>query len=114
MASLADKMLILNGERMGEGDPELGHKMMRGFLKMLSKQLIKPKSIFFLGDSVYLPTNNSKVLEFLQQLQEEGVELLLCKAAVEWYHLEEEIAIGKIISTGLWLELLGSLEVISL
>jgi len=114
MATLADKMLILKGERMGEGDSELGLKMMRGFLKMLSKQLIKPKAIFFLGDSVYLTTNNSQVLEFLQLLQEDGVELLLCKAAVEWYHLEEEIAIGKIISTGLWLERLGSLEVISL
>ncbi|KUO76634.1 MAG: hypothetical protein APF81_15870 [Desulfosporosinus sp. BRH_c37] len=114
MASLADKMLILKGERMGEGDPELGHKMMRGFLKMLSKQPIKPKTIFFLGDSVRLATKDSQVFEFLQLLQKDGVELLLCKAAVEWYHIEEEIVIGKIISTGLWLERLGSLEVISL
>ncbi|KJR45568.1 hypothetical protein UF75_4040 [Desulfosporosinus sp. I2] len=114
MASLADKMLILKGERMGEGDLELGHKMMRGFLKMLSKQSIKPKSIFFLGDSVRLATKNSQVLEFLQQIQEDGVELLLCKAAVEWYQIEGEIAIGKVTSTGLWLERLGSLEVISL
>ena len=114
MASLADKIIILKGERMGEGAPELGQNMMRGFLKMLSKQLIKPKSIFFLGDSVRLTTKNSQVLEFLQQLQEDGVELLLCKAAVEWYHLEGEISIGKIISTGLWLERLGALEVISL
>ncbi|GAB6151977.1 hypothetical protein JCM17380_07270 [Desulfosporosinus burensis] len=114
MASLADKMLVLKGARMGEGDPELGHKMMRGFLKMLSKQQIKPKTIFFMGDGVYLATKDSQVLESLQQLQEDGVELALCKAAVEWYHIEGEIVIGKTISTGLWLQRLGSLEVLTL
>lgn len=113
MSTLAQKMFVLTSERMGGGDPALGQKMMRGFLKMLGKQPEKPNAIFFLGDSVNLVTQDSPVLEFLKVLEQEGVELLLCKAAIEWYALETQIAIGKIISTGIWLQKMSEYEVVT-
>lgn len=67
-----------------------------------------------MGSAVNLVTDSSPVLESLKNLGENGVELLLCKAAVEWYQLEDKIATGRVISTGRWLELMGTLEVITL
>lgn len=114
MVTYANKMIIFKGDRIGEGDAELGRKMMRGFLKMLTKQPIKPKTIFFLGESAHLLTKGSPVIEFLELLHTDGVELLVCRAAVEWYSIEEDIVVGKIGSTGIWLERMGTLEVITL
>ena len=113
MTSLGNKMLVFQSQGLGGGDLELSQKMMRGFLKMLGKQPVKPHAIFFLGDSVKLLIRNSTVLEFLQILEAEGVEILICKAAVEYYALESELAVGKIISTGIWLKKMNDYEVIT-
>lgn len=114
MSDLSNKLIVLTNEGMGGGDPDLARKMMRGFLKMLKIQEKKPQAIFFMGNAVNLVTDNSPVFENLKSLAESGVELLVCKAAVEWYQLESKITIGRIISTGRWLELMGRLEVITL
>ena len=114
MSSLANKMFVLQSQGLGGGDLELSSKMMRGFLKMTAKQENKPRTIFFMGDSIYLLTKDSLVIEFLQQLEQDGVELLACRAALEWYKMEDSLAVGKIGSTGIWLERMGALEVITL
>lgn len=113
MSKLANKMFVIQSKGLGGGDPQLASKMMRGFLKMTAKQEIKPNTIFFMGDGVHLMLKDSPVLEFLLQLEEANVELLACRAALEWYHLEESLAVGKIGSTGIWLERMGALEVIT-
>ncbi len=113
MSGFSDKMIVFQGEGIGRGDPALSSKMMLGFLKMLTKQTPKPKVLFFLGDSVKLLVKDSPVLEFLQLLTQDGVELLVCRAAVEWYSLEADLEIGRIISTGLWFQLLSELDVIT-
>lgn len=114
MTAMSDKMFVLQGEGMGTGDPALSRKMMRGFLKVLSKQPVKPKAIFFLGEAVRLAIEDSPVLDMLQSMAGDGVELLICKAAVEWFSLESKLEVGKIITTGRWLELMSQLEVITL
>lgn len=114
MGSFSNKLMLFNSDKMGGGDPELGRKMMRGFLKMLAKQKEKPRVLFFLGDSVRLLVDGSPVLEFLEELVTEGVEVLACRAAIEWYALENALAVGKVSSTGSLLRHMAELEVISL
>lgn len=112
MRSFIDKLILFNSDKMGGGDAGLGSKMMWGFLKMMTKQEAKPRTLFFLGDSVKLLVHGSPVLEFLEQLLQEGVEVLACRAALEWYALEDELAVGKISSTGMLLKRMAELEVI--
>lgn len=114
MSDLSHKLILFNSERIGGGDPGLGSKMMRGFLKMLCKQDAKPHTLFFLGDSVKLVVNGSPVIEYLEQLLQDGVEVLACRAAIEWYELEDQLAVGKISSTGMLLQRMAELEVINL
>ena len=104
----------MQSQGIGGGDPILAQKMMRGFLKMLGKQKEKPNTLFFLGDSVMLLKKESPVLDFLKILEDEGVELLICKAAVEFFGIENELAIGRIISTGIWMEKMSQYEVVTL
>ncbi|MHB1652008.1 MAG: hypothetical protein ACYCVD_05950 [Desulfitobacteriaceae bacterium] len=114
MTTWAEKMLIFNSEGIGGGEPGLSRKMMKGFIKMLVKQPVKPHTLFFLGDSIKLLVNGSPILEFLEELVQEGVEVLACRAAVEWYALEFELVVGKISSTGSLLQRMAELEVITL
>lgn len=114
MSNWANKMIIFNSEGIGGGEPGLSRKMMKGFLKMIIKQPEKPHTLFFLGDSVKLLTRGTLVLDILQELTEQGVELLACRAALEWYELESELIVGKASSTGSLLHKMGELEVITL
>lgn len=114
MKNFMNKMIIFNSEGLGGGEPGLSRKMMKGFLKMLGKQTEKPNTLFFLGDSVKLLTKDSFVLELILLLEEQGVEVLACRAALEWYALEGEIAVGKVSSTGSLLHKMAELEVVSL
>lgn len=114
MSDFTDKLVLFNSDTLGGGDPGLGSKMMRGFLKMLTKQKAKPRTLFFLGDSVKLLIHGSPVVEYMEQLLREGVEVLACRAAMEWYELEDQLAVGKISSTGILLQRMAELEVINL
>lgn len=108
------KIILLQGVYLGKENNALGQKMMHGFLKMLSKSEWQPKALFFLGDAVRLLTNDFDVLSYLQCLQEKGIELLACRAAVEDLDLTGKILVGKISSTGSLITLMEKYEVISL
>lgn len=113
MTTFAEKIIIFSSEGLGGGEAELARKMMRGFIKMLTKQKVKPNSLFFLGDSVKLLVKESPVLEFLQELKAQGVEILACRAALEWYALEKDLEVGQISSTGVLMQKMSELEVIT-
>ncbi len=108
------KVIILNDSVLGRNNRELGLKMMRGFLKVLGQREWKPKAVFFMGEAVRLLTGEFEFLEFLNILEQQGVELLACRAAVEELRLEPEIKVGKISSTGTLIDLMEKYEVISM
>lgn len=109
-----EKVILIQGTYLGKHPGPLGQKMMRGFLKVLGKQNWKPKAIFFLGESVRLLTDECDVLEWLRVLEEQGIDLLVCRAAVEDLNLNTKLKIGKISSTGVLIDLISRYEVITM
>ena len=63
---------------MGEGDPQLGSILMKGFLNALIEQPVLPTHLLFYNSGVKLTTADSGVITSLHALEEGGVEILIC------------------------------------
>jgi len=111
---ILEKVIVFQGTYLGKHPGPIGQKMMRGFLKVLGNQSWKPKSIFFLGEAVRLLTDEFDLLELLRTLDEQGIDLLACRAAVEDLGLDTKLKVGRISSTGVLVDLISRYEVITM
>jgi selenium metabolism protein YedF len=81
---------------MGEGDPQLGTLLMKGFLNALHEQQVLPTHLVFYNSGVKLTTAGSGVSSSLQSLEESGVEILICGTCVDFYEIRDQLVAGKI------------------
>ena len=110
-----DKIILFRDDRIGEG--ELGKKLADGFLSQLSLGYKLPKEIIFLNRGVLLCADsrrNASILKDLQNLEQKGVKLLLCRTCLESLRVKESVAVGKISSSQEIMDRLLSSPVISL
>ncbi len=89
-------VVVVSSDRMGEGDPQLGAILMKGFLNALIEQPIFPTHLVFYNAGVKLTTKDSGVISSLQTLEENGIEILVCGTCVDFYAIKEQVAVGKI------------------
>lgn len=110
-----DKILLFKDDRIGEG--ELGKKLADGFLTQLSLSYKLPKEIIFLNRGVLLCADNRRnanILKDLQNLEQKGVRILLCRTCLEALRVKESVAVGKISNAQEIMDRLLSSPVISL
>lgn len=110
-----DKILLFKDDRIGEG--ELGKKLADGFLTQLSLSYKLPKEIIFLNRGVLLCADsrrNTNILKDLQNLEQKGVRILLCRTCLEALRVKESVAVGKISNAQEIMDRLLSSPVISL
>ena len=93
---LGDWCVFVNKSTVGVGDEELGQSLMKMFLYTVSESSDYPKSILFMNDGVKVPTLNLQAVEHLKKLEEEGVQLLVCGACLNFYGLTEKLSVGKV------------------
>lgn len=93
---LGDWSVFVNKSTIGVGAPELGESLMKMFLYTISESEDYPKSILFMNEGVKVPTLNEQAIEHLKELEECGVELLICGACLNFYGLQEKLSVGKI------------------
>jgi len=89
-----DFVIVVANDKMGEGDDDLGHMLMRNFIKALKDLDVLPQKMVFYNNGVKLAINGSPVIEDLKDLEKMGVELLLCATCVNHYSLESVVAAG--------------------
>ena len=89
-------VVVVSSEKMGEGDPQLGTILMKGFLNALNEQPVLPTHVIFYNSGAKLVTHDSGVTGSLQALEESGVEILVCGACVDFYDLKSRLAVGSI------------------
>lgn len=88
--------IFVNKEIIGAGNDELGQSLMKMFFYTISEGEDLPKSILFMNGGVKVPTLNDQAIENLKSLQDNGVELLVCGACLNFYGLEDKLEVGKI------------------
>ena len=89
-------IVVLSSDKMGEGDPQLGTVLMKGFLNSLHEQQVLPTHIVFYSSGVKLTKVDSGVSNSLKSLVESGVEILICGTCVDFYDIRNQLAVGKI------------------
>lgn len=95
MAATKGLILILNTDSMGQGDTELGGKLMSNFLRVLFETGKIPEKIFALNRGVMLTTEGTSVKEHLDNFVGEGSTVLSCKTCLEFYEREDRLVVGE-------------------
>lgn len=89
------KTIIINNERMGQGEPELTTLLMGNFLRGLISSEEKPAYLIFYASAVKLVCEGSIHLETLTSLENLGVQILSCSTCLNFYNLTDKVKVGK-------------------
>jgi selenium metabolism protein YedF len=89
-------VLLVAGDELGQGSPQLGRILIRSFLKTLAGAAERPYRALFLNGGVRLTSEGSELLEDLRALEALGVEILSCGTCLDFFHLKEKLKAGRI------------------
>lgn len=89
------KVIVVQGEGLGRGDDKLGLLLMANFLRLLGESETKPEQLIFWNTGVRLLCEGSPVLDYLKNLEKQGVELLACTTCLEYFGLHDKMVVGK-------------------
>ncbi len=91
----AGLVYVFGSNTMGEGEEELGTLLMRAFIKTMKEISPLPAKLLFYNSGVFLTAKESDIIEPLRLLEEQGVEILSCGTCLDYYHLQDNLLIGK-------------------
>ncbi len=89
-----DLLLILKSSGLGEGEPDLGLKLMNLFLNMLLETNNIPAKIICINSGIFLTTSGSPVESQMNRFVEAGSEILSCGTCLDYYHRKEMLFVG--------------------
>lgn len=89
-------VVFVRSNTIGRGDDELGTILMRSFIPTLLEIEEQPKKMVFMNSGVKLTVEGSPVLEFLEKIEKEGVELLVCGTCLDFFGLKDKVKAGSI------------------
>jgi selenium metabolism protein YedF len=95
MAVDSEMLLILKSSMLGEGEPDLGEKLLRAFLSQFIESGCIPARIICMNSGIFLTTEGSSVLELMKQFAEQGTEVLSCGTCLEYYKRKDRLMVGK-------------------
>ena len=90
------KVVFINSERIGEGDDELGRKLMGSFLYSLARDKSKPDVVGLMNGGVRLACKESPVLDDLRLLAADGVKVYACGTCLDWFGLKDKLRVGEV------------------
>jgi intracellular sulfur oxidation DsrE/DsrF family protein len=90
----SETVILVTRSGMGQADPDLQHKLISTYLKLLDEHDILPAVICFYTEGVHLAVTGSPVLESLRSLEAKGVRLILCSTCLNFYHLADQVQVG--------------------
>ena len=89
-------VVCIKGERMGDGDPELGSLLMETFVDNLKLQEQLPTHVVLYNGGVKLAMKESPVCSSLSELEGLGIRIMLCGTCIDHYGLQFDIGVGMI------------------
>jgi intracellular sulfur oxidation DsrE/DsrF family protein len=79
---------------MGSSDVALEHKLMDTYLRLLAENETLPSAICFYTDGVRLVSQDSPMIERLQEIEQKGVRLIACSTWLNHLGLEDKVKVG--------------------
>lgn len=94
--SLKETVVVIDSDKMGDGDEEFSKTLLKGFIYALSSQDIPPAKIIFYNTGVKMTTQGSESIEDLKVLANAGAKIYSCGACLNNYGLSEKLLIGEV------------------
>ncbi len=95
MAVDNEMLLLLRSSMLGEGEPDLGEKLLRSFLSQLLESGNLPARIICMNSGIFLTTPGSPVRELMEKFVAQGCEVLSCGTCLEYYQRKDRLLVGK-------------------
>ena len=89
-------VLVVPSDKMGDGDDELGHILMKSFLFAVTQLDELPEKMVFYNGGAKLTVEDSPALEDLKDLEEQGVEIMTCGTCLDFYGIKDKLAVGTV------------------
>jgi selenium metabolism protein YedF len=90
------KVVFVNSDRIGDGEAELGTKLMKAFLYSLARTDATPSAVIFMNTGVRLTCQGSAALDDIKMLAAEGVTIKSCGTCLDYYRLTDTLAVGEV------------------
>ena len=88
--------IFINSSAIGSGDQKLGEKLMEAFIFTLTEMDNKPENILMMNSGVKVTVKGSPSISNLRDLQESGVNILVCGACLDYYNIKDLLEAGTI------------------
>lgn len=88
-------MVLVGNNLMGKGDDELGEKLMINFMSTLKEMGPSLWRLVLLNGGVKLAVEGSQVLPTLQELEKQGIHILVCGTCLDHFDLLEQKQVGE-------------------
>ena len=93
---LKETIVVIDSDKMGDGDEEFSKTLLKGLIYALSSQDIPPAKILFYNTGVRLTTEGSASIEDLKVLEKAGAKIYSCGACLNNYGLTEKLSVGEV------------------
>lgn len=90
------RVVFVNSDRIGEGDDELGAKLMGSFLYSLARTPNRPDAVVFMNGGVRLACHGSIALDDLKLLASDGTQVYSCGTCLDWLGLKDSLVVGEV------------------
>lgn len=100
--------IFISNQTIGSGNAELGEKLMLNFIKTLSEMKESLWRLIFVNEGVKLTVSGAEALPVLQELESEGISILVCGTCLEFFNLLDKKMTGE---TTNMLDIITSLQV---
>jgi selenium metabolism protein YedF len=94
MAVNSSMLLMIKSSILGEGEPDLGEKLLRAFLSQLLESDSIPARIICMNSGIFLTTEGSPVLDLMTQFESQGSEILSCSTCLAYYKRKDRLVVG--------------------
>ena len=101
-------LVLLATDSLGQGDEELGRKIVINFIRNMKEMGDDLWRLFLLNGGVKLAVEGSEALPQLQELAREGLGILVCGPCLKTFNLFEKQQVGELMSM---LDLITSMQV---
>ncbi len=92
----ASYIVVLKSDCMGHGDDDLGRLLVKGYLNTLRELDNKPSAIILYNGGALVANQGSGSEATLKALEEDGVDVIVCGACVDFFAIKETLAAGRI------------------
>jgi sulfur relay (sulfurtransferase) complex TusBCD TusD component (DsrE family) len=87
-------VMLFTRNGLGDAPGGLQQALVVKYLSLLAQEEEKPSQILFYTEGVRLVCEGSLVLGWLRNLEEAGVELIVCSTCLEYFGLMDQVRVG--------------------